>query len=84
MCDWAVATVAVMWVAGFVVEMSSPIYWRDAGYFEQLPAEPEAWIPVAAGAAILSLMYAWRKQVLGFAAVSIPLQAWWWVALVTA
>ena len=76
-------TLAVMWAAGFVVERSSPIYWRDAGYFDQLPAEPAAWISVAAGVAFLSLIYAWRKRVLGFAAMSIPLQAWWWVALVT-
>ena len=39
---------------------------------------------MAAGVAFLSLIYAWRKRVLGFAAMSIPLQAWWWVALVTA
>ena len=60
------------------------MYWSDAGYFDQLPAEPAAWISVAAGVAFLSLIYAWRKRVLGFAAMSIPLQAWWWVALVTA
>ena len=60
------------------------MYWSDAGYFDQLPAEPGVWVSVAAGVAILSLIYAWRKRVLGFAAMSIPLQAWWWVALVTA
>ncbi len=80
---WALATGAVLWLAAMLIDKSrlNPIGLGDDEFVVRAPVEQGMWVPLAA-VATLSLLYARRRGVLRWAVASLPLQAlWWWATL---
>ena len=80
---WALATGAVLWLAAALTD-TSRLDTSVVEYGELVPRVPVEWgmwVPLAVVAA-LPLLYARRRGVLRWAIASLPLQAlWWWATL---